>query len=386
MNAKIIASLAFTSMFSLSTLLNPAYAEEQEKALNFGIISTESQQNLKPQWTPFLQDMEKKLGVKVNAFFAPDYAGIIQGMRFNKVDIAWYGNLSAMEAVDRANGQVFAQTVAADGSPGYWSVLIVNKDSLINNLNDLLAKRKDLTFGNGDPNSTSGFLVPGYYVFAKNNISASDFKRTVNAGHETNALAVANKQVDVATNNTENLDKLKTSAPEKLKELKVIWKSPLIPGDPIVWRKNLSETTKDKIYDFFMNYGKTPEEKAVLERLGWAPFRASSDLQLVPIRQLALFKEMQSVKDNKGLIAIFVNGDKDQKVARVSKKYELSESQAADLMKKKDRARKMYHNINCDSKWGDSRNYELVINSSKLGVDKSVQMLIQYIDARVANR
>ena len=74
MNAKIIASLAFTSMFSLSTLLSPAHAEEQEKALNFGIISTESQQNLKPQWTPFLQDMEKKLGVKVNAFFAPDYA------------------------------------------------------------------------------------------------------------------------------------------------------------------------------------------------------------------------------------------------------------------------------------------------------------------------
>lgn len=181
-------------------------------------------------------------------------------MRFNKVDIAWYGNLSAMEAVDRANGQVFAQTVAADGSPGYWSVLIVNKDSPINNLNDMLAKRKELTFGNGDPNSTSGFLVPGYYVFAKNNVSASDFKRTVNASHETNALAVANKQVDVATNNTENLDKLKTSAPDKLKEIKVIWKSPLIPGDPIVWRKNLSENTKDKVYDFFMNYGKTPEE------------------------------------------------------------------------------------------------------------------------------
>lgn len=227
MNAKIIASLAFTSMFSLSTLLSPAHAEEQEKALNFGIISTESQQNLKPQWTPFLQDMEKKLGVKVNAFFAPDYAGIIQEC----ASIKW---ISPGTATCRqwkrwiAPTAVFAQTVAADGSPGYWSVLIVNKDSPINNLNDLLAKRKDLTFGNGDPNSTSGFLVPGYYVFAKNNISASDFKRTVNAGHETNALAVANKQVDVATNNTENLDKLKTSAPEKLKELKVIWKSPLI--------------------------------------------------------------------------------------------------------------------------------------------------------------
>ncbi len=109
----------------------------------------------------------EEAGRKGQRLLCPGLRGHYPGMRFNKVDIARYGNLSAMEAVDRANGQVFAQTVAADGSPGYWSVLIVNKDSPINNLNDLLAKRKDLTFGNGDPNSTSGFLVPGYYVFAK---------------------------------------------------------------------------------------------------------------------------------------------------------------------------------------------------------------------------
>jgi hypothetical protein len=84
MSYKAVAALAFTSMFSISTLLSPAYAEEQEKALNFGIISTESQQNLKPQWEPFLKDMETKLGIKVNAFFAPDYAGIIQGCALTK--------------------------------------------------------------------------------------------------------------------------------------------------------------------------------------------------------------------------------------------------------------------------------------------------------------
>ncbi|EKS9221974.1 phosphonate ABC transporter substrate-binding protein, partial [Citrobacter freundii] len=55
MSYKTVAALAFTSMFSVSTLLSPAHAEEQEKALNFGIISTESQQNLKPQWEPFLK-------------------------------------------------------------------------------------------------------------------------------------------------------------------------------------------------------------------------------------------------------------------------------------------------------------------------------------------
>ena len=160
MSYKTVAALAFTSMFSISTLFSPAQAEEQEKALNFGIISTESQQNLKPQWEPFLKDMEKSLGVKVNAFFAPDYAGIIQGMRFNKVDIAWYGNLSAMEAVDRANGQVFAQTVAADGSPGYWSVLIVNKDSPINNLNDLNAPITPDTKPTRGPSPTNRSMSP----------------------------------------------------------------------------------------------------------------------------------------------------------------------------------------------------------------------------------
>ncbi|MGU0171367.1 PhnD/SsuA/transferrin family substrate-binding protein [Escherichia coli] len=79
-------------------------------------------------------------------------------------------------------------------------------------------------------------------------------------------MAVANKQVDVATNNTENLDKLKTSAPEKLKELKVIWKSPLIPAIRLSGARISPKPPKTR-FTIFMNYGKTPEEKAVLERL-----------------------------------------------------------------------------------------------------------------------
>ena len=63
-----------------------------DKAINFGIMSTESSQNLKSIWQPFLDDMHKKTGLTINATFASDYAGLIQGMRFNKVDVAWLGN------------------------------------------------------------------------------------------------------------------------------------------------------------------------------------------------------------------------------------------------------------------------------------------------------
>lgn len=65
-------------------LTNVVFAQE----INFGIISTESSQNLRSDWQPLLDDMAKQTGLKVKAFFAPDYAGVIEGMRFNKVQVA----------------------------------------------------------------------------------------------------------------------------------------------------------------------------------------------------------------------------------------------------------------------------------------------------------
>lgn len=291
---------------------------EEQKTLNFGIISTESSSNLKNVWEPFLEDMSAKLDMEVKGFFAPDYAGIIQGMRFDKVDIAWYGNKSAMEAVDRAGGEVVVQTVAADGSPGYWSLMIVHKDSThLNSVEDVLTNAKDLTFGNGDPNSTSGFLVPSYYIFAKNGVNPKKaFKRTLNSGHETNAMAVANKQVDVATFNTESMERLQINHPEKAKNLKVVWKSPLIPSDPIVWRENLPAQTKQKVYDFLMSYGTTGDEKElkILADLQWAPFRASSNDQLIPIRQLELFKQKAAIENDDN----YSEQEKTQKLSEIN--------------------------------------------------------------------
>ncbi|MFG8245108.1 phosphonate ABC transporter substrate-binding protein [Pseudomonas aeruginosa] len=295
----------FSRVLAASALLAGSLAgmaHADQPVINFGIISTESSQNLKSIWEPFLKDMSQQTGYQVKAFFAPDYAGIIQGMRFDKVDIAWYGNKAAMEAVDRAHDEIFAQTVAASGAPGYWSLLIANKDSKIDSLEDMLANAKSLTFGNGDPNSTSGYLVPGYYVFAKNNVDpVKAFKRTLNSSHEVNALAVANKQVDVATFNTEGMERLELTQPEKARQLKVIWKSPLIPGDPLVWRNNLSDEQKNKLRDFFFKYGANAEQKKVLADLQWSKFQPSDDDQLLPIRQLELFKQRTDVANNANL-------------------------------------------------------------------------------------
>jgi phosphonate transport system substrate-binding protein len=267
--------------------------------INFGIIATDSAAVQRERWQPLFDDMQKKTGLTIKAFYAPDYNGVIEAQRFNKVQVAWYGNKSAIEAVDRANSEVFAQIVYAGGSLGYKSLIITNKDSKVKSLEDLLANSKNYTFGNGDPNSTSGFLVPAYYIFAKNNIDPKTaFKVVRNASHGANIAAVLNNQVDAATNNTEEMEKLQATAPDKLAQIRILWTSPLIPSDPLVWRKDLDPAVKAKIKDFLLSYGKTDEhEKAVLKGIyNYEGFRESSNAQLVPIRQLEYFKDRRKAE------------------------------------------------------------------------------------------
>jgi phosphonate transport system substrate-binding protein len=278
----------------------PVHAQTE---LNFGVISTDASAAMKQAWQPFVDDLNKATGLKVKAFFASDYAGIIEAMRFNKVQFAWMGNKAAIEAVDRADGEVFAQLVYADGSLGYYSYLITNTDGAVKSLEDFLGNGKKYTFGNGDPNSTSGYLVPGFYVFAKNKIDPkSYFKTMTSASHGANLAAVLNKQVDVATNNSEEMEKLKANSPEKAAQIRILWTSPMIPSDPIVWRKDLPDETKKKIKDFVIAYGETEHGKDVMKAIyNYGGFRASSNAQLVPIRQLELFKNRVKVEDDTAL-------------------------------------------------------------------------------------
>jgi phosphonate transport system substrate-binding protein len=295
----------------------PARAAEE---VNFGIISTETTANLRTIWDPFLADMTKKTGLNIKAFYASDYAGVIEAMRFNKVQVAWFGNKSAMEAVDRANGEIFAQTVDKDGNPGYWSHIIVHKDSPLRTLDDVLKCDATLDFGIGDPNSTSGFLVPTTFIFSARNIDAKKcFKTVRNANHEANALAVANKLVQAATNNSENLQRLAKTAPDKAKDVRVIWTSPLIPSDPLVWRKDLDPALKQKIADFIFSYGSSDEsERKILAGLQWAPFKKSDNNQLLPIRQMEINKALAKVKADTSL----AEADKTAQLTQLQKEFD----------------------------------------------------------------
>ena len=300
----LLASSLLTVCAATASAQDYQPLEGDPAEINFGIISTESTQNLRRQWEPFLEDMSEALDMPVNAFYASDYAGVIEAMRFGQVTVAWFGNASAIQAVDLAGGEVFARQTKTDGTEGYYAHILVNVDSPFQTLDDLLAAcGTGLDFGIGDPNSTSGFLVPTFYVFAQNNVNPNEcFENVRNANHETNLMAVANGQVDAAANNSEQVARSQANAPDAAANIRVIWTSPLIPSDPIVYRRDLSRELRDRIRAFFLAHGRlgpnVEEELEVLDGItdGLDPPTNSSNDQLLPIRGLRLYRERLEIE------------------------------------------------------------------------------------------
>ncbi|WP_414543649.1 phosphonate ABC transporter substrate-binding protein [Nostoc sp. CCY0012] len=293
------------------------------KEINFGVLSTESQSNQKPLWEPFAAAMSQEIGIPIKPFYVTQYAAVVEAMRFGKVQAAWLGGKSYITAAKIANAEAFAQVVSADGARGYYSHLITNANNpikaeaiAIGGDQYVIKNAANLTFAFNDPNSTSGFLVPSYYIFTKNNVDPKKaFKRLIFAGnHEACALAIANNQVDIATISNEALSRLERTNPTARQKIEIIWQSPLIPGDPIVYRQDLPADIKKKLQDFFYNY----KDASVLTPFEVAGFVQAEDKNWHTIRELEIAKQIQETQSQENIS----EQEKQQKIADLNQQLQ----------------------------------------------------------------
>lgn len=290
---------------------NPQEPEREEVV--FSILSAESQASAEDDWAPFLADMSKALGRPVKAYYGSNYTALVEAMRFKQTDLGWFTNQSGLETVRRANAQVFARSVNPTGVDGYEAVIIVKTGSGLT-LDRILACDKTLNFGMGDPKSTSGTLAPMTYLFAPRKIDpATCFKTVRSANHETNLFSVAGGLLDAATNNTASMERLallKTDMARKtLGNVEIVWRSPRIPEDPLVWRKDLDPKLRKQLADFIFSYGvgNTPEaarQRAVLEQIQTKPFVAADDSHLIPVREMEATGQLLEARNRGDAAAI----------------------------------------------------------------------------------
>lgn len=87
-----------------------------------------------------------------------------------------------------------------------------------------------------------------------------------------------------------------------------------------------------------------------------------------------------ALRDLDNVVNIFLYADMDDRTARIAKKYNISESKAKDMIKKEDKARASYYNYYTSKRWGEMKGYDICINTSKYGIDKTIDLLYDIVN------
>jgi phosphonate transport system substrate-binding protein len=300
----------------------PLPATPTAETLRFGIIPIGGPAESKDDWTPLLQDMEKAVGMPTVGVYASSYDGMMHAVSEGRVDIAFLSGMLALEAVQQHQMEVVAQLARNDGQPGYYSVLIANVDGPIKTEADIINNPGRWRFGIGEPKSVSGYLVPELQFFASHGLYSSlHFPVVVVGNHQSNALGVANGELDLATNNTADLEKFGQRFPEEARKLRVVWQSELIPHATILVRSALPLATREKIKSFLLTYGRAPKadrQRANLKALhDLAGFTEASKTSLLPFAKMQYLLEMRRAE-----AAEFVDaGARKARMQRIEKDY-----------------------------------------------------------------
>ena len=145
--------------------------------------------------------------------------------------------------------------------------------------------------------------------------------------------------------------------------------------------RKYDESARSLLFSRTVNgFSNSPEEIIAQMQFDYIKGRADAGESFVVIGRCADWV----LRDNPGLVRVFILGDKDAKIQRTAEREGISPEKAKYRMEQADKRRKYYHNTHCENKWGDSRSYDITVNSSKLGLDGTAEVLIKYIELKNA--
>ncbi len=258
MKRKLFALVFFFGFVVSLVSAAPDNWRKKYPTLVVSAITGENEADRVVRYKPLIAYLTKELGVKVEFYVVSDYAGVIEGMKAKKIQFAALGPMSYAQAYKVTGGNVEPSftSVTLDGESGYHSVVVVKASSPYQTLDDLKGK----SFAFADPNSTSGYLFPSFYLKKMGKNPETFFGKTGFSGsHENGVIAIMNGTYDAAAThwaneNSGNLARMIKKNMIKAGDVRVIWTSPLIPNSPWTILKDLPEQMKDDVKKAFLEY------------------------------------------------------------------------------------------------------------------------------------
>jgi phosphonate transport system substrate-binding protein len=240
---------------------SPARAQTPD-VLKVSAIPDENPNELLRIYTPFAEYLQKELGLKVQFTPVVDYAATVEGLAAKKLDLVWYGGFTSVQAVRRTNGTA-KRLVLRQEDAEFKSVFIAKPGSGIKGLQDLKGK----TFAFGSVGSTSGHLMPRFFLLQGKVDPERDFKQVAYSGaHDATALWVESGKVEAGALNFLVWDKLVQTKKVDFTKVNVFYTTP--PYVDYVWtaRGDLDKGLQERITAAFLKLDyANPEHRKLLD-------------------------------------------------------------------------------------------------------------------------
>jgi len=251
------------SWIVIALLLVAVQLPAQEKLTEFrvSVIPDENPQELLRIYAPFTKYLSKEIGLPVKFVPVVDYAATVEGLAANRLDLVWFGGFTSVQASRRAKGA--QRIIMRKEDAQFKSKFITRKGSGIRSLKDLKGK----TFAFGSVSSTSGHLMPRFYLLQAGIKPEKDFaKFAFSRAHDATAAWVEAGRVDAGALNFLVWDKLVQSKKVDISKVVVFWTTP--PYVDYVWtiRGGIDQKLVKKISKAFLNLDyKNPVHRKLLK-------------------------------------------------------------------------------------------------------------------------
>ncbi|NGZ83910.1 putative selenate ABC transporter substrate-binding protein [Duganella aceris] len=288
---KISKRNALKTMLTAGMLLAASWSQAQsaDRVFRVSAIPDEAPTELQRKFKPLGEYLEKKIGMKVEFTPVTDYAASVEALINKKVDMVWFGGFTFVQANERSKGQITPLVQRAEDEK-FKSVFVTTNKS-INSLGDL--KGKTLSFGS--ESSTSGHLMPRYYLLAAKIDPDTDLKRIAFSGaHDATVAAVAGGKVDAGALNISVWEKLVGEKKVDPAVVRVFYTTPGYYDYNWSVRTDMNADLKKKLTDAFLALDPSkPEDKAIMELQ-----RAS---KFIPTKA-ENYKNIEAAAQNAGLL------------------------------------------------------------------------------------
>ena len=237
--------------------------KSEEKVIKMGFVPLKNSEQLVEDVKPIADYLSQKMGVKVEAFTASNYIGVVEGIGSGSVDFGIIPPFSAVLAQKQSNAKPLLTSKGKSGKSGYTAELYVRKDSGIKSLQDVKGKKVAFV----DPSSSSGYIYPGAMLVKAGINLDKDISYQFSGGHDKSLQLLLNKDVDVIATFDGVEERYGKEFPAALTDIEKLASSDTIPGIMVTASSKMDKDLQEKLKQALLDMEKDPKMKELFTKM-----------------------------------------------------------------------------------------------------------------------